>query len=259
MRPLHQICFYINKIATHKIIPNETLQEQQKALRYFFEQNADSVWHNLNIAWPIVMDSITLELKQNSVFTPGDLKQEELHQILNEARKLQSELRSIVDTSRSELGKKGVSIHAEIFYNQAETHRGKASNWQAASVVVLLVNLASIAGLLLAIIRSDESSRIYFAASGILLVSAISYGLVLCVRNFFTEKHNEAINRHKANCLKTYQTFIEGASPEIKNEILQLTTQTIFSTYNPGFLSKEPMQSPSPLMELFRAFGQKPS
>lgn len=99
----------------------------------------------------------------------------------------------------------------------------------------------------------DLTNKIEAGILTAILISFISYGIVQSVRNFFAEKHNEQINQHKANCLGTYNTFINAADEESKSAILHYATQTIFSHQNTGFLSKEgPTQNPNPIFEVIK-------
>ena len=88
-------------------------------------------------------------------------------------------------------------------------------------------------------------------------MSLFSYAIVLCVKNYFAEKHNQAVNKHKANCLGTYKTFIDSADDERKQAILLNANQVIFSHQNSGYLAKDTeAQNPSPLIEIVKGISK---
>jgi hypothetical protein len=100
---------------------------------------------------------------------------------------------------------------------------------------------------------TENTSKIELGILSGLLISLVSYLIVQCVKSYFAEKHNQVVNQHKANCLGSYNTFIDTATEGVKDWVLQYTTQTIFSSFDPGFLSKELMQSPSPILEMLKS------
>jgi len=74
------------------------------------------------------------------------------------------------------------------------------------------------------------AGSIQIAVSKLIVLSTLSLFTVWCAGNYKSEKHNETLNRHRANVLKTFQTFIEGASDErIKDAILTHAAQSAFS------------------------------
>jgi len=65
-----------------------------------------------------------------------------------------------------------------------------------------------------------------------LTYSVISFLLVSAVRNYRASKHNELVNRHRANALGTYHTLKGSVSDDL---LLQAAVGAIFSSQETGF------------------------
>jgi hypothetical protein len=240
--------------------PNQTdAQQKTQTVQFFtygpnqggngyFEKEKEEIWK-------IILEAITLDnqkLQDNSVAVK---KAKELENVIKNAKDSQDEINKVLNSARTELSKGGVSKHSDIFGSQAEIHKTSAENWQKYAVRLLIAN-----GVLVIIILSlviwvveDKTLRIEVGIFGAALISLISYAIVLCVKNFFAEKHNQNVNQHRANCLGTYNTFIDSADEERKAAVLLQATNTIFSHQKSGYLTKDTeTNNPNPIVEIVR-------
>ncbi len=219
----------------------------------FFAKEKDPVWQ-------IVVQSIAL-------FNSNDKKDEEakvilkrLQEIEKKATETTSSLDSILASAKSELSKSGVEVHSEIFRVQAEDHKTKSEKWIQWSIGLLAFTIL-IALTFFFIIAFGIETTTKIIETGVLaalMISFSTFGLTLTVKNYFAEKHNESINRHKANCLSTFNTFIDSADSERKAAVLLQASQTIFSHQTSGFLSKEnDIHNPNPIVEIVRNISSK--
>ena len=79
------------------------------------------------------------------------------------------------------------------------------------------------------------------SVSRLILVSLLTYALVISVRNFSAAKHNALVNRHRINALSTFETFALAASDnETKAAVLLEATKAVFSPQVTGLLKNEP-------------------
>jgi uncharacterized protein YdhG (YjbR/CyaY superfamily) len=176
----------------------------------------------------------------------------------NEAKEALNDIENIKIAGQEEIAKKGISLHADIFNNQAnEIHKKNSVKWIRTGIIVLSIILSLIVfgGLYVIYHFNDTESldKIEFAVMIGLLVSYLSYFLVQIFKNYFAEKHNQQINQHRANCLGTYNTFANSADGEIKKEILLYATHTIFSHQKTGYLANEVDNSnPNPIYEVVK-------
>lgn len=79
-----------------------------------------------------------------------------------------------------------------------------------------------------------------FIFTKLLLYSMIIYAIVFCVKNYNSQMHNNIINVHKANSLKSTLSLLNTAnSDDSKDKILIQATQAIFSHQQTGYSGKE--------------------
>lgn len=250
----------IEKIRTTDKNPNQTdVQQKQRTVQFFthgvnqggtvyFEREKDEIWK-------IILEAVTLENRKLQNNTVASKKVKELEQIIKGAKNSQEEINKALNSARTELSKGGVSKHSDIFGEQALTHKTNADNWRKNAIGLLMANFFLIIGILIIVIWvvEDKTLRIEVGIFGAALVSLISYAVVLCVKNFFAEKHNQNVNQHRANCLGTFNTFVDSADDERKSAVLLQATNTIFSHQKSGYLTKDTQTSnPNPIVEIVR-------
>jgi hypothetical protein len=240
--------------------PNQTDAQQKTQTIQFFTYGANQGGNGYfekekEEIWKIILEAITLDnqkLQDNSVAVK---KAKELDNVIKNTKDSQDEINNALNSARTELSKGGVSKHSDIFGSQAGIHMTSAENWQKYAVKLLITN-----GILVIIILSfviwvveDKTLRIEIGIFGAALISLVSYAIVLCVKNFFAEKHNQNVNQHRANCLGTYNTFIDSADEERKAAVLLQATNTIFSHQKSGYLTKDTeTNNPNPIVEIVR-------
>lgn len=250
----------LNKIQKTDKNPKQTdIQQKTQTIQFFtsganqgvngyFEKEKEEIWK-------IILEGITLDnqkLQDNSIAAK---KAKELENVIKNAKDSQEEINKVLNSARTELSKGGVSKHSDIFGSQADIHKTSAENWQNYAVRLLITN-----GILVIIVLSlaiwvvdDKTLRIEVGVFGAVLISLVSYAVVLCVKNFFAEKHNQNVNQHRANCLGTYNTFIDSADEERKAAVLLQATNTIFSHQKSGYLTKDTeTNNPNPIVEIVR-------
>jgi hypothetical protein len=91
------------------------------------------------------------------------------------------------------------------------------------------------------------------------MLSVLYFVLVWCVRVFRSHVHNETVNRHRANALRTFSIFVEGASSDqIRDAVLVQASQCIFSPQATGFVSGQESDSAGTpqIFEIIRGASQ---
>ncbi|HBY54575.1 MAG TPA: hypothetical protein DEH15_19330 [Marinilabiliales bacterium] len=215
-----------------------------------------------NEIWNIIAQSIAISNTNYKSEVEAKNILDNLIEFQDQAKQKNLQLDSILNSAQSELSKAGVEKHSDIFNSQALVHSKEASSWRKYSIILisLIVLIAFAFFIVIAFIISTEGRTVIIETSifGALIISILSYSLSLCVKNYFAEKHNESVNRHKANCLGTFNTFIDSADEERKAAVLLHATQTIFSHQRSGFLSKDTDGSnPNPFIEVVRNISSK--
>jgi hypothetical protein len=149
----------------------------------------------------------------------------------------------------------GVSTNAQIFVGDAEKHDKAAKTWLKATIVMASITfVAAVAALITAFVYHPESleATIQYIVAKLLVLSTLSFVILWCARNYKSQKHNETLNKHRANALMTFRAFVEGTSDErVKDAILLQAAHAAFSSRPTGFDAAE-KESPTinPVVEV---------
>lgn len=221
----------------------------------FFKSQKDVIWN-------IIAQSLSITKTSEKLNNEAKTILDNLTELQKQADQKNQQLNSILNSAQSELSKAGVEKHSDIFNSQALVHFQGASNWRKYSIILIssIVGIAFVFFIVIAFLINTKDKTIIIETSifGALIISILSYSLSLCVKNYFAEKHNESVNRHKANCLGTFNTFVDSADEDRKAAVLLQATQTIFSHQRSGFLSKDTDASnPNPFIEVVRNISSK--
>jgi hypothetical protein len=81
-----------------------------------------------------------------------------------------------------------------------------------------------------------------------------------CARNYRPNRHNYVMNKHRANALSTFESFVRAAQQDvsIKNAVLLQATSAIFAGHGSGYVGQEgEPDSPNKIIEITRSFSDK--
>lgn len=206
-------------------------------------------------------DTKALEAKARAIVDEMDVLQageKERHE------KTQKEVDEILDTIRKAAAKVGVSQHAIHFSGEAGIHH-KASWWWLGATVVFGMGAAGYA--LWSFSGTPEPAEgtslighyLHYGIPRILTLSVIFYALSLSVKNYMAHKHNEVINRHRQNALRTFEAFVKAASDnQTKDAVLLRATEAIFSPQGTGYISSDAdARVPSTMLEVIRGASEQ--
>lgn len=164
---------------------------------------------------------------------------EEHEKITAYLKQVESQAANALDAVQKQAAEAGVSQNAQIFEQAAKLSADSAANWLKATrflagttfglAVLLLFSPAFYA-------PSTTPQAIQLIFSKILVISVSFFVLVWCSKNYRAARHNETLNQHRANALKTFRAFVEGtADVAIKDAILIQASQAAFASRNTGF------------------------
>jgi hypothetical protein len=77
----------------------------------------------------------------------------------------------------------------------------------------------------------------------VLLVSVLSFIMVVSVRNYRGARHNEVMNAHRARALATFRNFTEGADPAVVQAVTLQAAQAIFGVQPSAYAEPGPVGS----------------
>ncbi|MXX75212.1 MAG: hypothetical protein F4Y77_07390 [Holophagales bacterium] len=161
---------------------------------------------------------------------------------VSQLQEFQQNATAIVNNIREAAGEVGVGQRASQFRDQAEQYATAKKTWLRASVGVAALAIALAAGnvgYLLSKLAETEISAgraIELAVAKVLLFSVLYYALVWVVRTYRAASHNEVVNRHRENALRTFETFVAAATDEqTKQAVLLRATECVFGHQTSGF------------------------
>jgi len=174
-------------------------------------------------------------------------------------RQITSEMEAVLQKVRQAALEVGVAQHATHFREEAQDHEIKSKKWLYATVgMALLTIIWGIAAIFFIKAPSDASSvqLLQFTIGKLIVLSALYYALIWSAKNYNAHRHNYVINKHRQNCLNTFETFVKatGNDTETKNAVLLQATQSIFSSQPSGYVHKDSeTESPNKFIEIMRS------
>lgn len=169
------------------------------------------------------------------------------------------ELNNILESAKSAVGEVGITVHATLFAEEAQIHRGQAKNW---FFVIIALLVAVIIGALLFLRFTPKSDKwdvyaIQFVITKIIVFASVFYALAISLKNYKAHKHNEVVNKHRQNALSTFETFVNSsAEQQTKDAVLLQATMSIFSNQQTGYSSSDNEgDMPSKVIEIIKSAG----
>lgn len=177
-------------------------------------------------------------------------KQHEQEDIRHE---MEETLRSVRDAA----AKAGVGQQSIVFGTEAESYGKQAKAWLIASAVfgVVALGYAVIAFVLLPFDAETMSDAIRVSLARLVILTILLFGLAFTGRQFVAAKHNQTVNLHRQNALRTFETFVNATDDgETKDAVLLEATRSIFSSQATGYLRGDGDRgdSPSTVVEVVR-------
>ncbi|MCL5062465.1 MAG: hypothetical protein M0Z70_02600 [Nitrospiraceae bacterium] len=181
-------------------------------------------------------------------------------------KKISIEMESILQKVRQAAAEVGVAQHATHFKEEAKEHNKKSKKWLYATVIMALLTVGwGFLSIFFIKPNGDATNAqvIQFTIGKLIILSALYYALVWSAKNYNAHQHNYVINKHRQNCLNTFETFVKATGNDIdtKNAVLLQTTQSIFSVQASGHVHGESDgEAPNKIIEVMRSVkvsGQK--
>lgn len=149
--------------------------------------------------------------------------------------KEEGEIKKIVQQAQDFAGDKGVTIFTQQFDTEAVENKDEAMNWLKATVSVFSLTTVTISIFMYQLI---EVSNWYEWLSRAALIGVLIGAGAWCGKNYRILRHQQAVNKHKANGLKSFLLFRDAADNDeaTRNAVLLETTRAIFATPDSGFI-----------------------
>ncbi len=136
-----------------------------------------------------------------------------------------------------------MSTNAQIFMGVAKQHNVASRTWLTATIIMASATFLAALGALATVFLyqpPDTATTIQYVVAKLLVISTLSFGVLWCARHYRAERHNETLNRHRANALMTFRAFVEGTTDNrVKDAILLQAAQAAFVGRPTGFDAPE--------------------
>lgn len=152
---------------------------------------------------------------------------------------VRAQVAAALDEVQKQAAEAGVSQNALIFETAAKAQRESADDWLRATRWAGIVTFGLAIILLLSpLVYSPATTpqAIQLIFSKVLVVSVAFFVLIWCSKNYRAARHNQTLNQHRADALKTFRAFVEGTSEvAVKDAILVQAAQAAFAPRNTGY------------------------
>ncbi len=186
----------------------------------------------------------------------------EISQNKEKSAKLVKESERILADSKTVAAKLAVEHYEQVFGDESKEFSKSAWLWLTALLAALSA-LVSVGLWYLPTIPTaaagGQIAEIIFKK--IVIITGLFYLIALFARNYRASKHNEILNKHRQNALKTFLIFttsVQSNDLQTKNAILLKATEVIFNNQPTGFMPDTGDGDMSPkIIEIFKNFPSK--
>lgn len=179
------------------------------------------------------INELTRSVEQASELVDGSKK---------DIEQKRNEIGDIIVAAREAAASVGVAHFTADFNAEYVLLDGSAKNWLIATGSLAVVTL-TVAGLLLLIPINPDATVpqvVQMFTSKAVILGLLFTATIWCGRLYKAARHQAAINKHRANALKTFQAFTQAASDDsARNAVLMETTKSIFALTPSGYLENE--------------------
>lgn len=178
--------------------------------------------------------------------------EQQIRQDRNRAQKALLEIEGLSAKAKEAAAIVGVAGHASYFNDEAADHK-KASRYWLVFTIIFAIGAAGYSLWSFHQIASTPAEgavawwpHLTYLTSRLIVLSVIFFGMGWAAKNYRAHKHNEIVNRHRQNALKTFETFARAADDKAtKDAVLLEATKSIFGAQSTGYLSGEAEKVPS--------------
>ena len=171
-----------------------------------------------------------------------DESQKELSKVKSFVGEKKKEIDGIVDASRQAAAEVGVAAFTYDFDEESRESGHSAKCWLIVSGIGAALTLLSAFLFFFVFIIPDQVSTVQIVqqtTTRVVFLGILYTVTFWCSRMYRSAKHQEAMNSHRANALKTFQAFVKATDdPTVRDAVLLETTRSIFAITPTGYIDK---------------------
>ena len=150
------------------------------------------------------------------------------------------EVDSILQTVRETAAEKGVTQEAETFDRASKRYETRSLLWLVGSALLLAATLG-LAYLLVEVWETKgeitNAAILQTVLAKTAALAVLSYATITAVRLYRSNAHLAVVNRHRADALLTFKTFVDGSSDlEVRDKVLLVAANAAFGQTPTGLI-----------------------
>ncbi len=152
------------------------------------------------------------------------------------------EIGNIIVAAREAAASVGVAHFTADFNAEAGAQDLSAEKWLKTTAGLAAVTILAALLMLFVPVKPDATAPqvIQLFTSKAVILGLLFTATIWCGRLYKAARHQGAINKHRANALRTFQAFTKAASDDsARNAVLMETTKSIFTITPSGYLENE--------------------
>jgi len=152
------------------------------------------------------------------------------------------EIGDIIVAAREAAASVGVAHFTADFNAEADLQNESAERWLRTTAGLAALTILAAVLMVLLSVRPDATTPQVFQVftSKVVILGLLFTATIWCGRLYKAARHQSAINRHRANALRTFQAFTKAASDDAaRSAVLMETTKSIFAITPSGYLENE--------------------
>ena len=181
-----------------------------------------------------------------------------------DADHLKSEATAALQEIRKVAAESGVTQQAKYFNDAQSDYRNDSHIWMGLTAAFMAVLFAFVWWVFKpevdALPSNVSTARIVqLSIPKIFLASLLYFGMVWAARNYAACRHNQVVNEHRLNALRTFQEFVTGAADQrIKDAILLQASACVFNPQVSGYLKDQSVpQEHNSVVEIVKSATDK--
>ncbi|MDE3041134.1 MAG: hypothetical protein KGJ82_11255 [Nitrospirota bacterium] len=188
-------------------------------------------------------DFARLEAQAKDAVALLDTTVEQNQQALKQKLK---DVEATVEKVRRAAQEVGVAQHNLLFNDEAKEYLKSATTWLWITGLLAIATLIAAFGLLSLYLWGSDQFMAKLQSPNLIAVKVVIFGVLISAtlwagRVYRSNQHNYVVNKHRANALSTFETFVKGAGDDqqTKSAVLLQSTQCIFSSQPSGYIAQE--------------------
>lgn len=226
----HRLRAFVNEINAFDLKGGNPSGECEDIIRAIKNYHENVI---VNLAFPLVIIASQSSEREKEI--------QKAREARLEAENTVSEIETVLKKVQVLSATAGVSANAKVFTEVSTSHRYFTFAWFFATVVVFgcTIYLAYINYLSIGKYKPESTGEaIHYISAKLILLSIMMFALAWCAKNHRSHRHNQTLNGHRANALRTFETFYNGSSDvEVKDTILLQAANAAFANRSTGYES----------------------